>query len=156
LANGFSDTLRVLYYEKNKKCWEAKKKKLFAVFFFSFCYNSCWGNRILLKFCTSNLGVVFHIWCKRLDLFWTVRGLISKIPTYRTCQLAPLSPYSGYYVLNLARNHTAMHLFSSLITLYRYSYIPMTGPNMVVDDLPNQRGGLTFLRQRVLYFNTQI
>jgi hypothetical protein len=64
--------------------------------------------------------------------------------------------YSGYYVLNLARNHTVMHLFSSLITPYRYSYIPMTGPNMVVDDLPNQRGGMTFLRQRVLYFNTKI
>ncbi len=29
---GFSDTLRVLYYEKNEKCWEAQKK-LFAVFF---------------------------------------------------------------------------------------------------------------------------
>jgi hypothetical protein len=52
---GFSDTLRVLYYEKNEKCWEAQKK-LFAVFF-SFCYNSCWGSRILLKFCMSNLGV---------------------------------------------------------------------------------------------------
>jgi hypothetical protein len=40
----------------------------------------------------SNLGVVFHIWCKRLDFFWSVRGLTSKMPTYPTCQLAPLSP----------------------------------------------------------------
>jgi hypothetical protein len=40
----------------------------------------------------SNLGVVFHIWCKRLDLFWSVRGKTSKIPTYPTSQLAPLSP----------------------------------------------------------------
>jgi hypothetical protein len=66
-------------------------KKLFVVFF-SFCYNSCWGSRILLKFCMSNLDVVFHIWCKRLDLFWSVRGLNSKMPTYPTCQLTPLSP----------------------------------------------------------------
>jgi hypothetical protein len=33
-----------------------------------------------LKFCMSNLGVFFHIWC-RLDLFWSVRGLTSKMPT---------------------------------------------------------------------------
>jgi hypothetical protein len=32
---GFSDTLRVLYYEKNEKCCRPKNK-LFAVFFFLF------------------------------------------------------------------------------------------------------------------------
>jgi hypothetical protein len=40
----------------------------------------------------SILGVVFHIWCKRLVLFWSVRGLNIKIPTFPTCQLGPLSP----------------------------------------------------------------
>jgi hypothetical protein len=69
-----------------------RPKKNFLPFFFSLCYNFCLGSRILLKFCMSNLGVVFNIWCKRLDLFWSVSGLISKIPTYPTCQLAPLSP----------------------------------------------------------------
>ena len=80
------------FYTMRKMKSAERPKKNFLPFFFSFCYNSCWGSRILLKFCMSNLGVVFHIWCKRLDLFWSVRGLTSKMPTYPTCQLAPLSP----------------------------------------------------------------
>jgi hypothetical protein len=61
-------TLLEFYTMRKIKSAEAQinSNKLFAVFFF-FCYNSCWGSRILLKFCMSNLGVVFHIWCKRLD-----------------------------------------------------------------------------------------
>jgi lipid-A-disaccharide synthase-like uncharacterized protein len=86
--------LTLLEFYTMRKIKSAKRpKKTFSPFFFSFCYNSCWGNRILLKFCTSNLDVVFHICCKRLNLFWSVRGLISKMPTYPTCQLAPLSSY---------------------------------------------------------------
>jgi hypothetical protein len=50
-----------------------------------------------LKFCMSNMGVVFHILCKILDLFWTVRGLTSKMPTYPICRLAPLSPISNFF-----------------------------------------------------------
>jgi hypothetical protein len=91
-------TLLEFYTMRKMKSAERPKKKLFAVFF-SFCSNSCWGSRLLLKFCMSNLNVVFHIWCKRLDLFWSVRGLTSKMPTYPTCQLAPVSPNHSIYDL---------------------------------------------------------
>ncbi len=37
-------------------------------------------------------GGGFHIWYKMDDLFWYVRDRTSKLPTYPTCQLAPLSP----------------------------------------------------------------
>ncbi len=68
------------------------KKNFLSFFLFSI---TPVGEVVLLKFCMSNLGVVFHIWCKRLDFFWSVRGLNSKIPTYPTCHLAPLSPTRG-------------------------------------------------------------
>jgi hypothetical protein len=58
----------------------------------------------------SNLGVVFHIWCKRLDLFWSVRGLTSKMPTYPTCQLAP-SPLIKFVLKHV----------TSIDQLYAYS-----------------------------------
>jgi hypothetical protein len=83
-----------------------RTKKNFLSFFFPFCYNSCWGSRILLKFCMSNLGVVFHIWCKRLDLFWSVRDLNSKMPTYPNCQLAPVFPMHEGAVESLVRYTT--------------------------------------------------
>jgi hypothetical protein len=96
-------TLLEFYTMRKMKSAERPKKNFFP-FFFSFCYNSCWGIRILLKFCVSNLGDVFQIWCKRLDLFWSVWGLTSKMQTYPICQLAPLSltctvcpPTSNYY-----------------------------------------------------------
>ncbi len=72
--------LTLLEFYTMRKMKSAERPKKTFCCFFSFCYNSCCGSRILSKFCISNLGVVFYIWCKRLDLFWSVR-LISKMPT---------------------------------------------------------------------------
>jgi hypothetical protein len=89
-----SETLEFYTIRKTKSC--ERPKKNFWPNFFSFCYNFCLRRRILLKFWMSHLGVVFHIWYKMLDLFWSVRGLTSKLPTYPTCQLAPLSPTAAF------------------------------------------------------------
>jgi hypothetical protein len=70
-----------------------RPKKTCCRFFFLFAITSVGDVLKGKKFFMSNLGIVIHIWCKRLDLFWSVRGLTSKMPTYPTCQLAPLSPY---------------------------------------------------------------
>ncbi|EFX67399.1 hypothetical protein DAPPUDRAFT_115497 [Daphnia pulex] len=67
------------------------------------------------------------------------------------------SPLPGIY--NVKRNSTGYVVQSagpvplalewlSLRYNFTYSYIPMTEPNMVVDELPNQEGGMTFLRQK--------
>jgi hypothetical protein len=53
-------TLLGFYTMRKIKSAERPKKNLLPLF--SFCYNSCCGSRILLKFCMSNLGVVFHTW----------------------------------------------------------------------------------------------
>jgi hypothetical protein len=49
------------FYTMRKSAESAERPKTNFLPFFSFCYNSCWGSRILLKSCMSNLGVVFHI-----------------------------------------------------------------------------------------------
>jgi hypothetical protein len=55
------------FYTMRKIKSAEKPKKTFRRFFFLFAIAPV--SRILLKFCMSNLSVVFHIWCKRLDFF---------------------------------------------------------------------------------------
>ncbi len=97
-----SETLEFYTIRKTKSC--ERPKKNFWTNFFSFCYNFCLRRHILLKFWMRHLEVVFHIWYKMLDLFWSVRGLTSKLPTYPTCQLAPLSPTTFLFFKKLVTN----------------------------------------------------
>jgi hypothetical protein len=91
-----------------------RPKKTFCRFFFLFAITPVGDSRILWKLCMSNLGVDFHILCKRLDLFLSVRGLTSKLPTYPTCQLAPLSSTQWRFATE------KMYLF---VQIYLKSYL---------------------------------
>lgn len=42
----------------------------------------------------SNLGTIFHVWRKRLDLSWSIKDPTSKMPTCPTCQLASFTLFS--------------------------------------------------------------
>jgi hypothetical protein len=82
--------LTLLEFYTMRKIKSAERPKTNFSHFFSFCYTP--GKSYTFQILCEQFGCCFHIWCKRLDLFWSVRGLTSKMPTYPTCQLAPLSP----------------------------------------------------------------